>query len=265
MTTESNLWLTLLEGSCADLSITCLDLIIDQTGIAPFLPGVMSVEPALPWYSLFTGRPEEGLKDQAPLLVRVDLTQPIQRFWLDDVTDHLQKHSRLLALASHWPFQTLAEHLSQCLELSDGSGLIRYYDPRLFPLLLGALQPQQQKRWLRPALFWSWLDRNGAPQRLLGNPGPPEEFGSFEPLEFSDSQFEIFGCARDAEMAVQNLNHALPPEWSAEQRYQACYAAMLEASEAGVLLKPERETFTLERLRKASTAHLTSTGNTPDA
>lgn len=265
MTTESPSWLALLEGSCADASITCLDIIIDQTGTAPFLPGVKSIEPALPWYPLLTGLPEEGLKDQGPLLVRVDLIQPLQRFWLNNVIDHLQKHSRLLALASHWPFQTLAEYLSRCLEMRDGSGLIRYYDPRLFPLLLSTLQPQKQQLWLRPALFWSWLDRDGKPQHLVGHASKFEEEEAFELLELSDSQLEVFSCAADATQVMQKLRTAMPPQWSAEQLFHACHAAMLAAGEAGLQLKTEREAFTRDHLTGAAVACLTHTGNTPDA
>ena len=159
-------------GSCATASITCLDIIIDQAGSdAPLLPSVLSVEPSLPWYSLFTGLPEAGAEDLAPLLVRVDLAQPLQRHWLIGLMHELDGRSQLLALASLWPFQALAEHLGRCLEARNGGclGLLRYYDPRLFPLLFShVLQPDQQQPWLRPAVFWSWLDRDGVPQRLLG-------------------------------------------------------------------------------------------------
>jgi hypothetical protein len=253
--THVSAWLDLLEFSCDRVSITCLDIIIDQAGSdAPLLPGVLSVEPALPWYSLFTGLPESGADDLAPLLVRVDLSQPLQRHWLVGLLQALDGRSQLLVLGSRWPFQTLAEHLRRCLEARNGGylGLLRYYDPRLFPLLLSqVLEPEQQQPLLHPAVFWSWLDRDGLPKRLLGTAHTPESADDFTPIELSDRQVETLNCASDATMAMASLADALPTQWSAEQQFQACYAAMLEATEAGLLLAPQREAHTLERLRSA--------------
>ena len=248
-------WLSLLEAACANVSTTCLDIIIDQAGSdVPLLPSVLSVQPSLPWYSLFTGLPEAGADDLAPLLVRVDLAQPLQRHWLIGLMHELDGRAQLLALASLWPFQALAEHLGRCLEARNGGclGLLRYYDPRLFPLLFShVLQPDQQQLLLRPAVFWSWLDRDGVPQRLLGAIDTPESPDTFSVIELSDSQVDTLDCASDATLAMKSLRHALPSGWGAEQHFQACYAAMLEATQAGLLLKPEREAFTRNRLRNA--------------
>jgi hypothetical protein len=40
-------------------------------------------------------------------------------------------------------------------------------------------------------------------------------------------------------------------EWGVEQRFQFCYAAMIDATEAGLLLAPQREDFTRDRLGNA--------------
>ena len=119
-----NTWIELLEVSCSQVSVTCLDIIIDQAGSdSPLLPSVLSVEPALPWYSLFTGLPEAGADELAPLLVRVDLAQPLQRQWLVGLVQALNGRSQLLVLGSLWPFQALAEHLGRCLEVRNGGYL----------------------------------------------------------------------------------------------------------------------------------------------
>lgn len=254
-----NAWIKLLEVSCSEVSITCLDIIIDQAGSnVPLLPSVVSVEPALPWYSLFTGLPEAGADELAPLLVRVDLAQPLQRQWLAGLMQALDGRSQLLVVGSLWSFPTLAEHLCRCLEVCNRGrlGLLRYYDPRVFPLLLSqVLEPEQQQPWLRPAVFWSWQDRSGLPRRLLGagDTGPPDE--GFPSVELSDNQLDTLSCASDAAMAMVNLVAALPLEWTAEQHFQACYAAMLDASQAGLSLRSQREAYTLDRLRNACATH----------
>ncbi|MGV6395038.1 DUF4123 domain-containing protein [Pseudomonas caspiana] len=249
--TRIDKWFDLLEASCAQLSITCLDIIIDQSGSdMPLLPSVLSVEPAMPWHSLFTGLPEEEHDDVAPLLVRIDLAQPMQRQWLIGLMRELEGRHLLLVLASLWPFPLLAKHLGGCVEASNGggTGLLRYYDPRLFPLLFShVLQPEQQQRWLRPAVFWSWLDRDGEPIRLVGSADTPIIEEHFTPVELSDGQVDIFSCASEATVLVQDL----PPGPCAEQRFQTCFAALLEASATGVLVDTEREALALVKLRNA--------------
>ncbi|MNY74498.1 hypothetical protein D3C86_2135400 [compost metagenome] len=62
---------------------------------------------------------------------------------------------------------------------------------------------------------------------------------------------ETLGCASDATLAMVSLREALPLQLSAEQQFQTCYAAMLEATQAGLILATEREAHTLDRLRNA--------------
>lgn len=252
-------WIKLLEACCAQSSITCLDIIIDQSaGDTPMLGSVLSVEPSLPWHSLFSELPEAGVEDVAPLLVRVDLAIPLQRQWLIGLMQALKGRSQLLVLASNWPFPALAEYLGRCLEARNGGypGLLRYYDPRLFPLLFShVLEPNQQRLLLRPALFWSWLDRNGLPQRLTGAGDEPVWPEERRPIELSDSQLETLGCASDATSAMESLGEAMPLELSAEQQFQTCYAAMLEATQAGLISITEREAHALDRLCTACATH----------
>ncbi|MCJ8207132.1 DUF4123 domain-containing protein [Pseudomonas sp. RGM2987] len=247
-----NAWLDLLEVSCAKSGLTHLDVIVDQAASdVPLLPSVRCVAPPLQWQSLFTGLPEEGATELAPLLLRVDLIQPLQRQWLGNLIQASRGRSQLLILASPWPFAALAEYLGRCLEATNGGcdGLLRYYDPRLFPLLFShVLQPEQQQLLLRPAVFWSWLDRDDMPAYLPGCPGVPLAADDCLPMALSDNQLETLGCASDATLAMGNLLAGRTPHWGAEQYFHQCYAAMIEATEAGLLLVSEREAFALERL-----------------
>lgn len=248
-------WIERLKAACAEVSISRLDIIIDQAGSDTLiLPSVLSIQPALPWYSLFTGLPEDGADELAPLLVRVDLAAPLQLHWLTSLMHTLKDRSRLIVLASFWPFQMLAEHLGRCMEARHGGqlGLFRYYDPRLFPLLFShVLEPEQQRQLLRPAVFWSWLDRDGQPKRLSGAPGTPGLPEDFTHIQLSDRQLQTLSCASDATLAMMRLGEPLPGQRSAEQHFQACYAAMIEATEAGLMLTAEREAHAFDRLRSA--------------
>lgn len=248
-------WLMALEKGCTAGSNASLHIIIDQAGSnRPLLPSVASVEPPLAWCSLFDGLAEAAMENLAPLLVRVDLAQPLQRHWLLGLMQATDGHAQLLALLSPWSLEALASHLGRCLEARNGgaSGLLRYYDPRLFPLLFShVLQPAQQAHWLRPAVFWSWLDRDGQCQYLAGTADTPCASEGLITLELSDSQVDRLGCASDAALGMTLFTAACPVDWRAERRFQACYDAMLAASKAGIWLDAERQAFTLEQLRDA--------------
>lgn len=247
-------WFNLLLCACEQAQTTYLHVIIDQAGCeSPMRPSVLSVDPPLDCYSLFTGLPEEGAEDLAPLLVRVDLRKPLQKQWFLGLLNATQGLPVLLILASDWPFPILAEHLGRCIEALNGGclGLLRYYDPRLFPLLFShVLTPEQQQALLQPALFWSWLDRDGTPQHLFGTAQSPVIDDSLTPLELSDSQIDVLCCASDATAAMASLAAELPCEWGAEQRFCGCYSGMLAASSAGLLTSSQREALTLEQVRK---------------
>ncbi len=255
MKADDHIWLSLLEDACARFGTSHLDIIINQSGCsASLLPSVKRIDPPLPCYSLFTGRPEEGLLDIAPLLVRVDLSQPLHTFWLRNMTQEFRKQSLLLALVSYWRFDDLGEHLSQCLEAvhAGRSCMIRFFDPRVFALLFSDVLPRdQQQRWLQPALLWSWLDLDGEPQRVIGTGTLMVGPENLAPLAFDDGQADAFSCASDAFAAMTGLGHALNPEWTREQRFRACFVTMREASTAGLCTTHEREGFLLERLSTA--------------
>lgn len=248
-------WLELLEYGCTQVSTTCLDVIIDQAGRnEPILPGVLSVEPPLPWQSLFDGLPEEGAVEVAPLMIRVDFSQPLQRQWLVGLTHELQGQDQLLVLASLWPFQALAEHLGQCLEARHGrrTGLLRFYDPRVFPLLFShVLTPDQQAPLLLPAVLWSWQDRDGKAQCLPGVAGLPLDDMQSLPLLLSDDQIQALSCCSEATLAIATAEEALFGGCSPEQRFQACYGVLLEACQAGLLLATERTAYLLDRAGSA--------------
>lgn len=250
-------WLALMESGAGHMDVHCLHLLIDQAGCdQPVLAGIRALEPVLPCHVLFEGMPESGIADMGPLLVKVDLSQPLHRHWLEGLIQRYGADSRLLVVVSKWPFDRLGEHLGQCLEATYNGcgGVLRYYDPRVFAQLFShVLQPAQQDRFLRPALFWSWLDRDCAPQRLLGLGAVPEGSADVRPLDLDASQLARLGCTPDATRAMSRLNGLLPAQWTTEQRFQACYAALIDASDAGLLAEEPREAFVRERLLAAET------------
>jgi len=243
-------WIELVELSCVDLKINYIDIIIDQAGSNfSLLPTLDSFESPVQWCSLFTGLPEEILHEDAPLLIRIELDNAIQRQWLVELVSTFAESHQLLLVASLWPFDILANYLTQCIDVFCGSqeGILRFYDPRLFPLLFShILDEHQQQQLLKPAIFWSWMDRDNRPRQMPGDgtllsddDAPPKFF-------LNDQQQEYLMCLCDVNIF---LDHVFLPEiqgLTQEALFVVCYEGMIAATSAGLLMDDEREEFVKE-------------------
>ncbi len=252
MTPESiAAWLDELYQCCAAQPATSLYLIIDQAlDAAPLAPGISSF---VSCHSLFTGLPEEDAVHLAPLLIQVDRNSPLVRLWLSSLMAERDPRTCMVALVSKWNLQALGAYLSRCLEASNGgqTGILRFYDPRLFPLLFShVLTPAQQQPLLSPAVSWNWLDRDGLRQQMEGLDEPPMYSDELVPPELTDTQMETLACASDAAVLTQDQLAAFPADHSLEYRFQTCYAAMLEATRIGLILPTQRDAFALDLLHK---------------
>ncbi len=245
-------WLDMLQNDCTYTPGLRLSFIVDPAGSGlQLLPGITTVFSPETVHSLFTDLPEAHLIDLAPLLIQVDFSEAMQRQWFAHLLEVINPSVRVLALHSLWPFADLAAYLGRCLNASNGgvSHLFRFHDPRLFPLLVGhVLDAEQRQQLLRPVLNWNWLDRDGVSQRLAGLAESPVSAEDVSPFELTDAQMETLGCASDATVAACNLSAQLPGEWGPERRYQACYAAMLQATQEGFLVPDQRERFVFDSL-----------------
>ncbi|NHB90384.1 DUF4123 domain-containing protein [Photorhabdus tasmaniensis] len=246
-------WIAVLEASAKDVGMHYLDIIVDQSGGEfSLIPALKSFLPEIKWCSLFQGLPEEIVVDDAPVLIRIDLTHPDQRQWMQEIFLRLKEEPLLLILCSSWSFDLLAPYLIQCVDAAYAgqAGILRFFDPRIFPVLFShVLDEGQQQQLLRPALFWSWRDHDGFPQFFSGesDSGPASE--TIEKIDLTDEQFEYLLCASDAYLLAQQLNADEYPEATGEQRFNSCYALMVEASNTCVLLDDDRESFVLKHLK----------------
>lgn len=248
-------WIALLEASCADAQMTHLDMIVDQSGgDFSLVSALNSFTPPILWQSLFKGLPEEVVGEDAPLLIRVDLQDVAQRQWMVEFMLHVAGRPHVLVVCSLWPFAQLADYLTGCLDASHcgKAGVLRFYDPRLFPLLFThVLNEEQQHQLLRPAIFWSWADRDGEAQRRSGDGTLLTAQEQGVRIDLDDRQLEYLMCACDANMLLGRLNPQDYPPMSEEQRFQACYSGMVEATKAHLLMDEAREQFVVERMSAA--------------
>ena len=76
-------WQEQIEQVCASVAIQQVDLLLDQTAWNNCaIPALKMLSPEVPWFSLFSATPEANLLDQAPLLMRLDLTHWQNKAWL---------------------------------------------------------------------------------------------------------------------------------------------------------------------------------------
>ncbi|MED5609071.1 DUF4123 domain-containing protein [Pseudomonas sp. JH-2] len=230
-------WLQHIEKVCASVETQQVDLILDQTGLEhSVLQALGQIQPSISWCSLFDGTPEEHLLDQAPILMRLDLTLWQHKAWLEEVIASCAADARLMVMITPLGFEALGEALRALLQAEWGgqSFLLRYYDPRIFPILLSSvLTPEQRMGFMQVACYWGWLDRDGETQWLPG--ACLRETRTIQPsdvLVVNDQQADLLGCISDAQSLLHagHYNHLATTQ---EECFGHLYKWVLMASEQG--------------------------------
>ncbi|WP_350307460.1 DUF4123 domain-containing protein [Photorhabdus viridis] len=246
-------WIAVLEASAKDVGMHCLDIIVDQSGGEfSLIPALKSFSPEIKWCSLFQGLPEEMRGDDAPVLIRIDLTHPGQQQWMQEIILRLREEPLLLILCSSWSFDLLSQYLIQCADAAYAgqAGILRFFDPRIFPVLFShVLDEAQQQQLLRPVLFWSWLDRDGVSKFLLGEGNTEPVNDAIEKIDLTDKQLAFLLCVSDAHQLMPRLNENEYPDVSREQLFNHSYALMVEASDKPIVLDDDRASFVLGHLK----------------
>jgi hypothetical protein len=199
-------WLTQIELVCGEVEIDHVDILLDQADwINAALPVLRVMKPQAPWFPLFTDTPEEHLLHVSPLLIRLDITQPEHKAWLAECLRYYSIN-RLLILISPLPFEDLSKATRAFSQAKRGGriGLLRYYDPRVFPVLMNSIfTGEQRSLFQQMTAYWSWLDRDEQPQWLQGK-GEAQLSPATVPecIEMSDQQVEWLGCITDAQILL---------------------------------------------------------------
>lgn len=227
-------WQEQIEHVCAHIGISQIDLLLDQAGWGHrAVPALEMLTPEVPWFSLFTGTPEQNLLDQAPLLMRLDLTQWRHKAWLEQLVEHATD-GRLMVVISSLPFEVLSKALQGFSQLAWGGqiGLLRYYDSRIFPQLMSSiLTDQQRAEFMQVASYWGWLDRDNQPQWLQGTELTHQSNIQVSPfVELNDQQFDHIGCISDAQQLLNDKSFDFLSE-NQEQRFALFYSLAVQASQ----------------------------------
>lgn len=253
-------WLAILQEQALGHRLAHIDLLLDTTGLRyPLWQSVadLKAEPGIAL--LLNGTPEQALARQGPVLLRLQWADQEHRLWLQQLLDSLHREPRLLALLSNWPFIELSEHLRHCTQAEwnqgQNSGLLRYWDPRLFLAVSETLTPQQGRRFHAPAIAWHWLDRDGQPCQLAGQSAHPSEQPQPLPtMELNNEQVAELIAWMDAEeyralTCAQHQEYGLPNRETLQQHLTRAY---LDANQQGVVDIDQRRTHVREWLARNS-------------
>jgi hypothetical protein len=226
-------WLEQIEQVCASAEVQEVDLLLDQAAWSHCaVPGLQVLSPKAPWFSLFKGMPEEKLLDQAPLLMRLDLTIWQHRAWLEELIEHGASEARLMVLVSSLRFEELSHALQALFQMKRGgqAGLLRFYDPRIFPLLINTILTREQRaEFLQVARCWGWLDRDGQPQWLPGTRQKKQEGIQVSPfVELSNEQCARIKCIGEAQQLLTG-GEFVHLDDSREQRFNLLHSLILQA------------------------------------
>jgi len=233
----SHPWLQHIEKVCASVETQQVDLLLDQTGLAhSVIQALHQIQPGIPWFSLFSETPEENLLDQAPILMRLDLGHWQHKAWLEELIASCAADARLMALISPLGFESLGKALQALLQTLWGgqSCLLRYYDTRVFPVLMTSiLRPEQRALFLELTSYWGWLDRDGATQWLPGTClRETREVMPSEGLTLDDRQADLIGSISDAQTLLNGGRFNALAD-TREGCFQRLYQLVLQAGDQG--------------------------------
>ncbi|MEB0043673.1 DUF4123 domain-containing protein [Pseudomonas sp. MH10] len=213
-----------------------VDVIINATLLDyPLVQRLTELDPPPLFTLLLEGTPEHELAAQGPVLVRVSWTQATQVNWLGEFVRAFQYQSRVLTLLSHWPFEALSEHLRYCTQAQwdDGanSGVLRYYDTRLFKRISGVFSGDEHLNFHAAVISWHWMDRDHKPQVVGGCAVKPQEFRRpTAGLMLGKHQLESLSAWTAAEQWEESHGAIdIKHRWGKELRVAQLYLAHKEA------------------------------------
>lgn len=202
------MWFRQVESFCSASGLDYIDVLVDQAGTDhPLQNMIRQVSPAPDWFDLFRGTPESETIEYSPIVMRLHFALSSHRMWLDKLAEYFVDTPRLTLLISPLAFDLLSRHLQALSQVQweEQTGLLRYYDNRVFPsLFTHVLTDEQRAAFTDIALFWSWINRDGDISWKVGS-FLPERMLAEKPdiSQVDDTQVGLMGCISDAEALMR--------------------------------------------------------------
>lgn len=237
-TTDTSTHIVLLkqaESFSSAAGLDYIDILIDQSGTSqPLQNTILQLSPVPRWFALFEGTPEAGAIEYSPLVIRLHFVLNEHRQYLEQLAKYFAGTPRLTLLITPLDFDLLSRHLQVLSQVQweEQTGLLRYYDNRVFPsLFTHVLNNQQQAAFTDIALFWGWRDRDGEIVWKTGNFAPERRLADKPEMNrVDDGQVGLMGCISDAEALMKEK---MIGNSSLENYFAHCLKTAVKANNAG--------------------------------
>ena len=195
MTTNAKEWLHHLMGEARSAGIDHLDLLLNGAVLPEaLLPPLLALSPAPECQWLLEHTPEQALAHQGPVLLRIALGDQAHIAATAHLFTAVHAQFCVLALISRWPFDKLAVQLRGTTQATwnkgASSGVLRYYDTRLFRHFCEQLDPEQLAPFHGPVCRWHWIDHDGKKASLCGLDINPQDHSALTGLTLSAAQVQ---------------------------------------------------------------------------
>ena len=127
-------WMDKIRTTCQRAELNHIDVIIDQCAVDfSVLPALTTFSNPMMWQSLYHGLPEDIYPEDAPVLVRVNLSDAEHAQWLQNLAAEMMESAPLLICGSCWSFEQLAVWLRDCANAQHEGreGIFRFWDSPL--------------------------------------------------------------------------------------------------------------------------------------
>ncbi|MFL9996522.1 DUF4123 domain-containing protein [Paraburkholderia sediminicola] len=168
------------------------------------------------YVSLFDGHPEEPFQDIAPLLIDVTVDGEITQAVVDETTRIGLMKPCVSRLDSTKSLQQLADHLLQfhLFEMPNGKFMVmRWYDTRILPAVIGILSPQQLATFTDGITVWQSYDRFGAVQeQRIPSKSDTKRPNEHVPLTLDNVQERALFDAAEPDVLIYELRRNIRAE-----------------------------------------------------
>lgn len=252
-----DLWLEKLRSMSAQAQSTHIDIIIDQAGLQQSLiPALNMLGDDIKWFSLFTDMPEEVFIEDSPLLIRFKWDNDSHVIFLTEILAHYYHSSRILVAITLLPFDTLTKFLHALVEFKweNQTGILRFYDSRIFPELIKHILNEDEGRYFSQLVYmWNWIDKDGEMRWLQGDFFTDVEKQTPPTLTLDSNQLTKIGCISDA-VRLMFLSDFENPYLTREENFDLLYTLTLQAYESDFI--GNTDDYVLQHLPAFTTATL---------
>lgn len=206
-------WLRQIEQVCAQLNNFTVNVIIDQAGEVPSLvQDLKRFQPKISWVSLLENEPENEFIDDAPVYLQLQLDIWQHREWFSALLRQYPDPARVLLFFSNDSFSILSKHFQALIiaEWEGRKGLLRFYDARIFSVLVETILTEQQRTYFFGLVpLWSWRDRDGCPVWLQAD-NATNDYDENVMIELNDHQYSQLGLISDIEEFIRKHSAKYP-------------------------------------------------------